>query len=550
MAKIKLIFLAGVIIFSFFIIVPGITKAADENCCYRAGAVWYSCMLLEVPAGDCHKYYYFFSGSGPADAHQCQENNLEKCPGNTLSIGKNCANITPAEIQNDPANCLKYRLYSSNTEGRSYRCKANPNYPEPDDNPCVRGDLCAVSPCYYEPLARCETQDPSITNDFEIKKVNLAMDPDYIKATKKDRLFDPSEQFTPFDDVICEAAIGFKSDSQCSDPPNESSYPDSLEGRLLTVKDGQEVEVATGFLVKKLNEQGKIIKGAYQWKIAGWSSGWTQDEEVMEAMVKSKKIKCEVKYKNDTKNKQKDLTLCVHLWGPGGASFRMINMRGESGAVSPQWIVGKGISNYANGFHAIKPFSEVGNKEEFGHYSDLKEYQDTGANFTSIKKLKFPNSECGDGYKVFYHNNPGRDGYTDFSVRNILLKISEGPRSVVHEMGHSFCLLWDEYISPRYTVAGHKGVKRLNCRNSDFWEQKYGDKIAGCTFDKAVTGVEYYRPSPSSIMKTLASNFNVIGYGYCAKRIHGGILSPSVRSYWEKALGLQGVEQPAGIWEQ
>jgi|GEM_PF-2920085 len=85
-------------------------------------------MLLKVPAEDCHKYYYFFSGSGPAGAHQCQENNLEKCPGNTLSIGKNCADITSAEIQNNPANCSQYRLYSGNTEASCFAGNAFCSY--------------------------------------------------------------------------------------------------------------------------------------------------------------------------------------------------------------------------------------------------------------------------------------------------------------------------------------------------------------------------------------------------------------------------------------
>ena len=424
--------------------------------------------------------------------------------------------------------CRKYYYYDG-ADNNWKMCQQNP-YPHP-----------VVFPCYHN----SEKCDPRT-----IKEVKIEFDKDYRQDTENNRLFIPQKPITPFDDIVCLAKV--------------RALPDAvLEGRLIT-KDKEEHKTVlvdelsfTRVPAKTDKEKAEESKDIYIYKsevIKGWPNGWIQDKAKMETLIQNEEVICEVKYnyieggKNKTKTKigKEPISLCVHLWGPDGsvkkddgslkypaALYNFVTMRTASLDESAKWIIDRGRDNMVNGYWKVDPFRYYKNK--FAHYVDIYKHDDNGweaggglTKSFSIEVLEdlHSKSKCEDGriynlYTVkgvergngYTRKNANFVGLSKYLPDNTNLDLVD---AVIHETGHAFCNLDDEYES---ILLFSVKMAFTNCDETIPFEfLPYGRPYQGCSWSFAV------RTSSDSIMqggKTKLSKpiFNVWSCAYCREEI-------------------------------
>ncbi|MBU4086947.1 MAG: hypothetical protein KKB21_05220, partial [Nanoarchaeota archaeon] len=427
----------------------------------------------------------------------------------------------------------------------------------------------------------CEAEEPA-PKTYE---VSLKLDPEYISKTKEERYFTPKPtEITPFDDVVCEL-----------ETDDDSDFGDLVGRLLIkgldvwkTVK--TEVEVSSDVLkFSRIEERGGKSYYIYSWKISGWPNGWTT-RDLHIAWIGEYPVTCSINVGEEVKESNSVKTSsCVHLWGPDGsvyddsgdpggmpgemtylpADFRIVYMyngyswlddnSGWHGVPSvdatgdnPEWrtssqfkkFVALGIGNHLDGFNNVDPFKTY--EEKFAHYVDLKNvYIGVTMGGNSGSWSLFPSSCLSPSKEVIYSDQFNFDagGMTQRNSPIIYMSLKSIEKTspvfaimspfviLLHEMGHSFSSLEDEYIYPEGT--GPEGHGTRNCRlegeylfpegkkqgGIDYLFYPFGDSSEGCMSSSP------YRPSQNSLMRGTASaalsiyKFNVVSCGYLVQKI-------------------------------
>ena len=277
-------------------------------------------------------------------------------------------------------------------------------------------------------------------------------------------------------------------------------------------------------------------------------------ELLTESITQNRKIFIRLEKRQKRINKEITMTTCVPLYGAGPHSLVM--MYGSKSNVSAlqsnekRSIVSIINKTLEEGFKRIDPFKS--NLEYFSFYADLKKIDDykinlakEGASSLTGEEFDLPRiSSCTSKEKYFLHtgkNVAGGGAYTLPLSQWVILTNVQTPAVYLHEYGHAFCGLTDEYIR-YFSVDSKKASPTANCvrnANTSFSANgiQYGAVAeAGCTFP------DLYRPSSTSLMREPPiEKLNVISCGYCLAQIKGG----EAQDHWQTCVNLDTIKLPS-----
>jgi len=376
-------------------------------------------------------------------------------------------------------------------------------------------------------------------------------------------------------------------------------------GEITMLEDGQRVVVRENreknFTRVAKNEQGQWV---YQWKIKNWSEGigWFNDpltDRVVKAISTGQPIEVVIKLSKDNQfgdiySSQVGMSLCAPTGGSG--KYGIVTMRGASAnSYNFNRLVLTSDSVRKLGFETIEPFADF--RDSFSHYIDLDKHDDgklskkvvkingnqknTGNSELQDKReyfwdMNFPEaiSQCRDARIYIFINELTHLAYTDLESKSIFISTGNKNNSdapvllnttdlvtvIMHEIGHAFAGLSDEYIvktnlSP--AKAFSSGVFGKNCAidPADAYTYKgrlYGSpEIMGCTLEKLSDSRPVYRPTNESIMNSLLMSangkFNVVSCGYIIASITGentglnALTGENGKQYFEYCKNLTGL---------
>ena len=377
--------------------------------------------------------------------------------------------------------------------------------------------------------------------------LGIAMDYNYIIETQKKRAFRPNyKKITPFDDINCILKV------RESKNPRDKTY----EGRFYLVdsKGNQEYIQGTNLLSRYTFAKNGGGLDYYVWRIKGWPTGWGPGAVNMTKLVNEGSVICSANVGGKT-NFSRPLRpeTCVHITGPDDANFKIVNSFGDSVRGSSYWVFEKGMRNTL-GLMRVDPFRQY--PQKFAHYVDLKSHDDSGwktyrgGNRTYFNhSSKLPKGESAwkqvvnkstcdfKGKQYNFYSDRTYSGYTIRGQPVVFMDSSKNNQTTLHETGHNFCYINDEYPFSSKKVF-YKGNK--NCvQNISFIAplgfvaplgitgsvaplfELYGgagfnNSGKGCSF-----GLGFNVPSEQSIMNHYwkAPKFNVISCGYCLGKI-------------------------------
>jgi hypothetical protein len=377
------------------------------------------------------------------------------------------------------------------------------------------------------------------------------------------------------------------------------------------------------------NESGQPV---YEWKIPGWTHGITATEVKLKALINSVTSGTPLLVvANRTKKdgaverteKQISFNLCVPIWGSG--NHRLIGTYAGTGG-SDIIPLSERVQHFdkvrEEGFQRINPMALPQYKIFFSYFVDLKPVVGTELNpFEAImaRRLKdrdpehplpytldlhnksllsiIGNSSCGDTGMIFTTINKsfgnGIAMQNDSAGRmGTVIGGSQPPRTYVHEWGHTFAGLNDEYTyDPDYQGKRVTNVPLFltNCALNPYTSYKYNNRLydavqyKGCSYDYIISGVAanaseldsfgrpyatlppgskidelqyFYRPAFASIMggpvkvEKRPEMFNVVSCGWILAAIKGG----DPKSYFPECAAMSGVikegVQAAGAFER
>ena len=459
--------------------------------------------------------------------------------------------------------------------------KGEPEVASPVSFPGASCARCTKKEAGYDVLKKAPIRVGDLATEFP----TFAFDPEYVKNTIKDRLFKPSEPFSPFDDFYVELKLKI---CPFAGKPAPAGLGFKSRVEVETASGGVET-VIYGTPNSFVKSKETATEASYRWNFVGWSNpgGWSNnhpgiarnggevpDQKLMEILVdaivnrRGVWVVVEDSFGDKKSYKMPQLDSCVHAWGPDTGPFKAVAMRGKS--ISPSFefrdmVTGVTAARIVNAalihkeyFQTTDPFSIY--YEKFPQYADLKLHDDS--NWTLLGQVKDTNkpqkvSSCnariGLGRLYYFYNslNPGSSFTKGGGSRSIFIDHSMGRKKVVmHETGHAFGRLSDEYIIGIVgNIFGGGGFN--NCvENPDFEYPEplgtgplYGDTDwIGCSSDSK------YRPSNKSFMnfsdEDLTENtmYNVISCGYIMKEILG---KNSGWGYWPACMKMDGVIKPA-----
>jgi hypothetical protein len=366
---------------------------------------------------------------------------------------------------------------------------------------------------------------------FLIEDINVFLNPDYVNTTQIKRKFTPSLPLTPYDNAIVELKV------------KECNSKSMITGGILNPN--PDITSETHSAVGTFNYDRSVGGyNYYRWNLNGWdystgdrgnAIGWMQEYQMQELADPINELVVYVEKEGHTiGTKIFPISKCVRLLGDRN-DHSIVTMSSEY-VFDNKFSLAKKIID--EGFFQIDPFRKFKNK--FSFYVDIIEIDDLnwetsedGKHFLTSSYSKVRNmTNCNVPNPTFIFNNAQTwAAYTRKSenvifanppgIANIRLKYGE---TIIHEMGHSFCKLDDEYIinddSPFLlrTALHYFWLRDKNCISNtpgcnSFWKQ-YGDCETGCNI-----GLTLRRPSSSSLMRCDTNKFNVVSCGYCLKKL-------------------------------
>lgn len=350
-------------------------------------------------------------------------------------------------------------------------------------------------------------------------------------------------------------------------PPNELPYKVYIEA-------DDEILVGPGTLVLLgLNPNvtgANVQEWQYAWRIKGWPNGITENGKLEKLIVLSGAGDPDIKLvvTDSVKDGMSEsvginFDLCTPTAGNG--KYRMVNMRGVSLEENVSSFVEEALFIFKHGFKLIDPFKTY--IDQFSFYVDLKKVDDLSIPLNEHGVFKYgvfgKSSTCaGDVREYFLHfsNNNMMEGrsFAEQGGSEIYLNLIKPenkklpllPKIAVHETGHAFAYLDDEYQE-----VARKPNLEVNCTlnpettfRSDIDGKLYGDiDKEGCTCPAAPQCKNYHRPSSISIMNLhyTSDKFNVISCGYIVSMIKGNIipLKSEAEKYWPECERLDTIKK-------
>jgi hypothetical protein len=316
--------------------------------------------------------------------------------------------------------------------------------------------------------------------------------------------------------------------------------------------------------VSSLQRNGNDDKGRplYEWKLKGWESGIVSEGK-MERLIRavhnndsSLKLVVDMKFADGTRKRVErgvNFALCAPVWGNGAKEMVYSRV-----AHPLRDFTYQASSIITGGFLNIDPFRAY--QKHFSHVFNLRNYQ--GKSWTNVhldaKEGRVSIAkDCGGVSATHISISPlvplgdfasalvsghfvqiASDVTKRFMVQNdlnitpFIYQLSL-PLVALHEIGHAFAYLKDEYVALQGLAILGKNCALTSSQDAHTWEYngvRYGDNnIKGCY------GSESYRPSEKSLMRGAQSGetrFNVVSCGYIIAAIKGGV-GPE---YWQECM--------------
>ncbi|MFA6601603.1 MAG: hypothetical protein WCT02_01950 [Candidatus Paceibacterota bacterium] len=427
-------------------------------------------------------------------------------------------------------------------------------------------------------------------------KITLAVDPDFERdILRGERKITGDILITPIYDLV--VTIVPTINEYCLPQWDKNGIlvekvdpPETMKviGEITMTENGQRVVV-------RKNEEEPFVRGAkneqgqwqYAWKMENWPAGVAYsdralNERFIKAIANGQAIEAVVKVPKadsgeDIYSSQVGMSLCAPI--SGGGQYGVVYMRGESADYNLRELAAFGDGVWGRGFRETEPFATY--HMTFSHFLDLGNYDDRGFETEDatindkprkyFKDISFPQrvSACSGKRLYIFINDLTYYGYTSRFTNNIFMAVdgfsqthpdgtrtalvSEFSDTAMHEIGHAFAGLNDEYlvnsnisVKKSWTVAGNF-VENCSLRPLDdfTYNTKSGNKLygsltsEGCTF-RAVdfSGVlrPLYRPTEDSIMREGTGQFNVVSCGHIVTAIIGfaqGIAESHFPDCWE-----------------
>jgi len=433
----------------------------------------------------------------------------------------------PYKIQyNDP---VSSKLESILVNENSFSKKIGPfNYGQ--ENPSVSiTDICG-----WQVSNGLDGLETTFSGDVSLdsKDLKIYIDPVYKEKMLIERNFEPSLPLNPFDEFIVEV----KSCSNLGLLPHKASIiTNNEQGEQITL-------LNNGAFIEDHNNLG-----TYLWKVRTLTEDSAKLELLIESIVEDREVKLILSnpLHDDVLEKEIRMSACVPVYGSG--KNKLVSMRGVSAEISPGFLVNKTIENKKL-LISIDPFKQY--KDEISYYVDLKNYDDSldYVHMELPSSMSICNSQIDEARVYYFYNEKNHHILTSSGTRergaffwtgtkSIYLPPEKTPVVALHEGGHAFCGLNDEY--PAY-ISLPKNPR--NCVNNPSEEFSYngvlygGTEFDGCLkSDKDSTHI----PAEVSVMKSLNVNkFNVVSCGYCLSVIKGG----SAQSHWAECEQMDTVK--------
>lgn len=148
------------------------------------------------------------------------------------------------------------------------------------------------------------------------------------------------------------------------------------------------------------------------------------------------------------------------------------------------------ITKYLEEFNKINPINEEIEKFNFYYIQENPECElKYNAVLCYSRRLIGIASNCPNDFIIAIEDKSPEIRSSAY-MNVISVNLNHNPNVVMHEFGHVFANLADEYV-PANIPRGSK-----NCKSKELFEENF----LGCSKEN------YYRSSPASIMRTLSSN--------------------------------------------
>ncbi len=410
------------------------------------------------------------------------------------------------------------------------------NLPVCDAGECVR---CT------EDNGGVDVENPQVRlSDVIPGSLKVDFDEEFMRDAIANRKFIPSGQITPFDDFYVEIKIKI-----C--PHVGYAAPSALAFLPSIETDGVRVVQGAGlfFKVKETSTDA-----TYRWTLRGWNFGGANgithnsvsvpptgmtSAAAMELLVKSiverKPIEVIIEETDDfgtvvqTERSPLVMGSCTQVYGDSAAPQKIVGMRGKSIFASnfAQNVITQYTLGPKTSFESVDPFRQY--PEKFAYYADLKNHDDSGwsagnpLTFSKPERESTCNQKIGLGRLYFFYHG-GSTEATHQGARSVWLSSGAVSGTVIHETGHAFCNLWEEY-TPQVMKLGTNCQPRSSLPGAySYRGVMYGDMYVGCAVTQTPSGFSVHRPSANSVMRSHldTSSFNVVSCGYCMAGMHGG----------------------------
>ncbi|HLC53464.1 MAG TPA: hypothetical protein VJK03_02880 [Candidatus Nanoarchaeia archaeon] len=421
-------------------------------------------------------------------------------------------------------------------------------------------------------IADCDDSNANYQTDKKLSLNELtagapAFDPAYVNKTIVERHFDPRKtgKFTPFDQLVI--PLSYTAHEHCPTKWDPSGLNVSIvagDEVIATVNYGSSFALYlshsnTDYFGNVYPSEGYYRTNATQepynlhLDLIGITLNYTLTERIFESIIKKvsegKAIKIRLEQMNSYTNalEMKEITLpmtnCRQLYGEGEQSFVFAYAKSfpfnlDSMAFNAAEVL-FGLLN-------LDPFKTY--NASLSYFIDLHKYDDsswtldnrTHASFSNNYYFQIPRDSSCQGKKkyFFYHNHSDvHRAYTQLDAPTMFLNpLRSDLSSSLHENGHAFCGLMDEYPN---NGAYEPGLldSFTNCayrlESYTYAGKIYSQGWSGCFYSGEPQGntakgtninIKYYRPSETSLMHggPIREKFNVVSCGYCLSKIKGG----------------------------
>jgi hypothetical protein len=405
---------------------------------------------------------------------------------------------------------------------------------------------------------------PTVNPNCVISIESPELDPAYIQSTITNRKFTPQNMpVTVMDDLIVKY-----DNTNCHLPPSgpnqiANNYNEYYAKLSFVTTDSGGHEVLLASQTFGSNDSPTGILGTQTNGIGYWRFNLTalnsavNSQPFLETLIDSiaKKRPIKVKIENDTTamslngglylatfiatEKSVAMTNCYQAYGNGENKVIMMRALLPSSYTISLPQLSTDITNIKNDFISHSPLKQ--NIAKFSFFADLGQIDENtalaqGISPSTPKKDILGKmlgnigkaSSCGSsGTHILRSTLPGIimvqtgqnfDGFTLPGSGIMIDSVSGTIGLVLHEFGHSFSALNDEYVHP---VPAGVSPKSTNCSSSPSTNYKHNSQLYGATNLLGCTKASAFRPSDSSIMNNpQGPEFNTVSCGYILARIN------------------------------